>query len=116
MAADALGRLRDLAAALESVAEATASADPVRLDACEAPLEHAISNLPPASQFSPHDAADVRQLTQRIESALNRCRAVGAAITELVAVSLAAQGVAPGYKPAGAGAPAPRMGRMGVRV
>ena len=116
MAADALRRLHDRAAALESVAAATASGDPSRLDECEAPLEHALTDLPPASQFSPHDAADVRRLVRRIEFALNRCRAVGAATTELVVASLAAQGVAHGYKPAGAGAPAPRMGRMGVRV
>lgn len=116
MAADALRRLRDLAEALESVAEATVSADPTRLDACETPLEQALVHLPPPAQFSSTDVADVRRLLRRIEQALTRCRAIGTATTELVLTSLAAQGVAHGYKPAGAGTPAQRMGRMGVRV
>lgn len=116
MAADALRRLRELAEALESVAAATVSADPARLDACELPLERALVNIPPSSAFSATDGADVRRLIRRVEQALTRCRTIGTATTELVVASLAAQGVAHGYKPAGAGTPAPRMGRMGVRV
>lgn len=116
MSADALRRLRDLADALEAVAAAVASADAAHLDACERPLEQSLAQIPAASQISATDAPDVRRLLLHVERTLARCRAIGTATTELVVTSLAAQGVAHGYKPAGAGAPVQRMGRMGVRV
>lgn len=116
MSADALRRLRELADALESVAAASVSADPARLDACELPLEQALAHIPAVSQISATDASAARHLLLRVEWALARCRAIGSATTELVVTSLAAQGVAHGYKPAGAVVPVQRMGRMGVRV
>ena len=111
----AVARLAALAAALEAVAAATASANPDALAACEAPLEAALAHVPLPGELAPRDPAMAAHL-RRIQAALARCRTLGHATTDLIRVSLSAQGVAAGYRPAGIGAPSPRLGRLEVRV
>lgn len=112
----AVVRLTALATALEAVAQATASANPDALAACEEPLASALARTPAPGELSASDPHTVRELVRRVATALFRCRTVGRATTELIMTSLSAQGVAPGYLPAGLGAPAPRLGRLEVRV
>ncbi|MFN7914050.1 MAG: hypothetical protein U0Q55_01830 [Vicinamibacterales bacterium] len=112
----AVVRLTALADALEAVAKATASANPDALAACEEPLASALSHVPAAADLAKADAEAVRLLARRIRTALFRCRTLGRATTDLIVTSLSAQGMAPGYGPAGVGVPAPRLGRLEVRV
>ncbi|MBS1818553.1 MAG: hypothetical protein JSU08_11530 [Acidobacteria bacterium] len=117
MSADpAVARLHALAAVLERVADATAGANPDALASCEASLEATLTHVPSAVDLAGADADAVRSALRRIHEALFRCRALGRATTDLVTLSLAAQGMAPGYRPAGIGASAPRHGRLEVRV
>ncbi|MGE3957537.1 MAG: hypothetical protein AB7H96_12525 [Vicinamibacterales bacterium] len=111
-----VAQLAALAETLERVAGATASANPDALASCEASLEATLSHVPTPADLTGADPEQVRQLVRRIQSALFRCRALGRATTDLITASLSAQGVAPGYLPAGVGAPAPRLGRLEVRV
>lgn len=112
----AVARLTALAAALEAVAHATASANPDALAACEEPLASALSRVPAPADVAAADPEVVRHLVRRIRTVLFRCRTLGRATTDLIVTSLSAQGVAPGYLPAGVGVPAPRLGRLDVRV
>ena len=112
----AVVRLAALATALEAVARATSSANADALASCEASLEAALSRVPSPADLRGSEPEEVRQLVRRIQAALFRCRTLGRATTDLIAASLSAQGVAPGYLPAGVGAPAPRLGRLEVRV
>jgi hypothetical protein len=112
----AVARLASLAAALEDVARAAVHANPDALAVCEAPLELALASAPAASELAGSDPSVVADQLRRIQHAVSLCRSLGRAATELIAASLSAQGVAPGYLPAGVGAPAPRLGRLEVRV
>ena len=112
----AVARLASLANALEAVATAAASARPEELAACESPLQSALDSTPDAAELATETRADVLSELRRITLALQRCRRVGHAITELVTASLAAQGLAPGYAPAGAASQAPRLSRLEVRA
>jgi hypothetical protein len=111
-----VARLRAVAEALEEVAAALSSADADRLDACEGPLDAAVASMPAPAELSMSDSAVIRPTLVRIREALALCRALGAATTELAMVSLSAQGMAPGYLPAGLGVPAPRQSRLEARV
>jgi hypothetical protein len=110
-------RLAVLAAALEAVARAAADADADGLSACESPLAAAAAALPAPADMVGVNATAVRREMQRIQFALARCRAIGRATTEMIVTTLAAQGKAPGYLPAGVAAPTPRIpGRVEVRA
>ena len=109
-------RLASLGAALDAVADAALRADSDALGVCEGALAAATALMPTADELSGVDVATLRGHLQHIKDALSRCRAIGSATSELVTVTLAAQGMAPGYLPAGVGAPAPRLGRLEARV
>ena len=91
----AVARLAALAAMLERVAEATASANPDALASCETSLEAALSRVPTPADLAGTDPEQVRLLVRRIQAALFRCRTLGRAATDLITASLSAQGVAP---------------------
>jgi hypothetical protein len=110
-----LARLEAIAEALDRVASATVSANPVNLDASEAVLASAVASLPSAADLSSSNVVEVRRLLRQIHGALTRCRAVGHATTELVTLSLSAQGVSHGYRPTGVDVQGPRLGRLEVR-
>lgn len=112
----AVARLAALADSLERVADAMASASPDALASCEATLGAALACMPTPADLTGADPDRVRALVRRIQGALFRCRTLGRATTDLITASLSAQGVAPGYLPPGIGAPAPRLGRLEVRV
>lgn len=112
----AVARLEQLASALESLAQALASANPDALAACEAPLEAAMSHVPTPAELAGDPTPLVAGHLHRVQQALGRCRSLGRATTDLITASLSAQGVAPGYQPAGVGVPGPRLGRLEVRV
>lgn len=111
-----VARLDAIATALEAVAAAMSSANADALRACEAPLDAALSHVPTPSDLAGRPAAVLAPSLRRIQSALARCRTLGRATAELVTSSLSAQGIVPGYAPAGVGGPAPRLGRLEVRV
>lgn len=112
----ALARLAAVADALEQLAFAVASARADTIAACEAPLEAAVADLPAATELARSTPADVHAQLQRIQLAMRRCRRIGHALGEVVTASLAAQGAAPAYAPAGAATVAPRFGRIEARV
>jgi hypothetical protein len=114
--ASAVSRLAALASALEAVAAATTSANADALAACEARLEAALAHVPAASDLPDQDRSAALGQLRRIQRVLHTCRALGQAATDLISLSLSAQGVAAGYRPAGAPAQALRLGRLEVRV
>lgn len=112
----AFARLEQLASALERLASALASANPDALAACEAPLAAAMSHVPSPAELAGEPAPLVAGQLHRVQQALVRCRRLGRATTDVITAFLSAQGVAPGYRPVGVGAPGPRLGRLEVRV
>lgn len=112
----ALSRLEAVAAALTAVGDATRAANTETLAACEPVLAASLASMPSAEQLSGIDPQLVLASARRIADALERCRALGGAATELIAASLAAQGMAHGYLPPGVAPPAPRLGRLEVRA
>jgi hypothetical protein len=117
MAADnPLARLAALASALDVVATAASAANSEALAASESVLADAVAGMPAAVELSGCLPDELMLQLRRIQLALQRCRRVGAALTELVTASLAAQGMAPAYAPAGAAGHSPRLGRLEVRA
>ena len=112
----AVARLAQLASALERLAQALATANPEALAACEAPLEAAMSHVPTPTELSGDPAPVVAGHLRRVQQALDRCRSLGRATTEVITASLSAQGIAPGYHPTGVGVPGPRLSHLEVRV
>lgn len=112
----AVARLEQLASALEVLAQALASANPDALAACEAPLEAAMAHVPTPAELAGEPIPLVAGHLRRVQQALVRCRGLGRVTSDVITASLSAQGVAPGYHPAGVGVPGPRLGRLGVRV
>jgi hypothetical protein len=101
----AAARLR---AAVEHTAAALAGADLERLLASETQLQKALGDIPHFAS-TPLDARNRAQLRQEVEDAqavLRRCRRLGAALSDVVRLSLGAQGQGLGYEPARAAAAA----------
>ena len=111
-----LERLAAVGAALDRVADAAVRVDTDMLGNCESGLGAAIRSMPTADDLSGADIADVRAHLRHIKHSLERCRAIGIATSELINVTLSAQGMTHGYLPAGVGAPAPRLGRLEARA
>ncbi len=109
-------RLRAIADALDAVASAAAAADTDRLSVCEHALGTAAAAMPGPDDLASQPLTLVREQVLRIRFALERCRAIGRATSELITTTLSAQGMAPGYLPAGVGAQAPRVGQLEARV
>jgi len=108
----AASRLR---AALEDTAAALAGADLDRLLACDALLQKVLNDIPwgqggvrvgsdPGQ--APADRTRLRAEIDEAQSALRRCRRLGAALSDFVRFSLDAQGAGLGYEPARAAAAA----------
>ena len=115
-ASSSLERLAAVGAALDAVADAAVLADTNMLGNCEGGLAIAIASTPTADDLSNADLDDVRAHLRHIKHSLERCRAIGSATSELINVTLSAQGMTHGYLPAGVGAPAPRLGRLEARA
>ena len=115
-ASSPLERLAAVGAALDAVADAAVLADTHMLGHCESSLAAAVASMPTPDDLSGVDIKVVRSHLDRIKHALARCRAIGSATSELINITLSAQGMTHGYLPAGVGAPAPRLGRLEARV
>jgi len=84
--------------ALEQSAAALAASDLDGLLAAAAALNDAYAELPSISSLSADDRRVAREDLEAARSALRRCRRLGAALTDCVTLSLAAQGRAIGYR------------------
>jgi hypothetical protein len=95
---DVAASTRQLRAALDRIATALTSADLSTLLAAEADLELALrrlASLPPGLTSS--DRENVRLEIRNARASLQRCRALGGVLLDVVRVSLDAQGRGPGY-------------------
>lgn len=98
----AASRLR---AALEHTAAALAGADLDRLLASDALLrrvlaDRVLTDIPPSvSPLTVSERARLREEVEEAQAALRRCRRLGAALNDVVRLSLAAQGHGLGYEP-----------------
>ncbi len=99
----AASRLR---AAVEETAAALAGADLTRLLASDAQLQKVLGDIPPAASLTPTERARLRHEVEGAHAALRRCRRLGAVLTDVVRLSLGAQGQGLGYEPARAAAAA----------
>jgi hypothetical protein len=93
----AASRLR---AAVEETAAALLGADLQRLLASDALLQKVLNDIPPSDTLTAHDRARLRHEVEEAQSALRRCRRLGAVLTDVVRLSLGAQGLGLGYEPA----------------
>ena len=94
----AASRLR---AAVEETAAALSGADLERLLASDAMLRKELIAIPPsASPLTASDRARLRHEVEEAQAALRRCRRLGAALNDVVRISLGAQGQGLGYEPA----------------
>lgn len=93
----AIAQVMQLAAALEAVASALCAPDAAALMVAEGALAKALAGAEHAPAVEPHDRAAMAAGLARARAALARCRILGAAASDLVQVSLAAQGRAAGY-------------------
>jgi len=92
----AASRLR---AAIEETAAALAGADLQRLLASDALLQKVLSDLPTPASLDADGRARLRHEVEDAQTALRRCRRLGAALTDVVRYSLDAQGRGLGYEP-----------------
>ena len=83
--------------ALEQSAAALAAANLDGLLAAAAALNDAVAELPAMVTESPEHRRALREDLEAARSAVRRCRRLGAALSDVVAISLAAQGRAVGY-------------------
>ncbi len=109
-------RVAHLTRVLGSLGDALAAADIDAVTAAESELEAAVSAFPHPLQAEADDPAALIPELRQAQRMLERCRAIGRASADLITASLAAQGVAPGYQPAGNAPAAPRLGRVRVRA
>jgi hypothetical protein len=94
----AASRLR---AAVEETAAALAGADLDRLLASDARLRKVLTDIPPsASPLTASERARLRHEVEEAQAALRRCRLLGAALNDVVRLTLDAQGQGLGYEPA----------------
>ena len=99
----AASRLR---AAVEETAAALAGADLPRLLAADALLQKVLGDIPPSSSLTAKDRVRLRTEVEEAQAALRRCRRLGAVLSDVVRLSLGAQGQGLGYEPARATAAA----------
>jgi hypothetical protein len=83
--------------ALEQTAAALAATNLDALLAGEAALNDAVAELRAMSTVPPYDRHAFREDLEAARTALRRCRRLGAALSDFVTLSLAAQGRAVGY-------------------
>ena len=93
----AASRLR---AAVEETAAALAGADLPRLLACDTLLQKVLNDIPPSATLTAQDRARLRHEVEEAQAALRRCRRLGGILTDVVRLSLGAQGQGLGYEPA----------------
>jgi hypothetical protein len=89
-----------LRAAVEETAAALAGADLQRLLASDAMLQKALNEIPPSATLTAGERARLREEVEGAQAAMRRCRRLGAALTDVVRLSLDAQGQGLGYEPA----------------
>jgi len=99
----AASRLR---AAVEETAAALAGADLSRLLASDTRLQKVLSDIPAPGALTATDRARLRHEVEEAQAALRRCRVLGAVLSDVVRLSLGAQGQGLGYEPARAAAAA----------
>jgi hypothetical protein len=96
---DAVVAASRLRAAIEETAAALAGADLQRLLASDAVVRKVLSDIPPPASLSADARARLRHEVEEAQSALRRCRRLGAALTDVVRFTLDAQGQGLGYEP-----------------
>ena len=97
-APDVAASTRQLRAALDRIATALTAADLSTLLAAEADLEVALrrlASLPPGLSIT--DRENIRLEIRHARGSLQRCRALGGVLLDVVRTSLEAQGRGPGY-------------------
>lgn len=95
---DATAATADLRRALDRVARALGEANLQQLLDAESGLELAVRRLAALSRSMPDVNRDALRLEIRAaRQALDRCRALGSALLDVVRISLDAQGRGPGY-------------------
>ncbi len=97
-APDVAASTRQLRAALDRIASALTSADLSTLLSAEADLELALrrlASLPPGLPTT--DQENLRLEIRQARASLQRCRALGGVLLDVVRLSLEAQGRGPGY-------------------
>lgn len=98
---DVVAAAARLRAVIEETAAALAGADLPRLLASDAQLQRALGDIvPPAGPLTAADRARLRLEIEEAQAALRRCRRLGAALSDVVRLSLGAQGQGLGYEPA----------------
>ena len=93
----AASRLR---AAVEETAAALAGADLQRLLASDALLQKALNEIPPYGTLTADERLQLRSEVEEAQSALRRCRRLGATLNDVVRLTLQAHGQGLGYEPA----------------
>ena len=93
----AASRLR---AAVEETAAALAGADLQRLLASDAQLQKALNEIPSFATLTADERTQLRHEVESAQAAMRRCRRLGTALTDVVRLSLDAQGQGLGYEPA----------------
>jgi hypothetical protein len=93
---DSLSAAMALATALESLADALVQTNVEQMLACEAEIETALAQLPPAGTRTADAAALMREL-ERARAALVRCQRLGQNLLSITSLSLGVQGRAAGY-------------------
>lgn len=92
----ATSRLR---AAIEETAAALAGADLERLLATDTVLQKTLNDIHTTASLNAEERARLRDEVEAAQSALRRCRRLGAALADVVRYSLDAQGQGLGYEP-----------------
>jgi hypothetical protein len=86
-----------LRASLEVIAGALSSPDVRRLLAAESELADSLADISSIPLAAPDDRQALGQEVVRARAVLHRCRALGAMVTDVTKVTLAAQGRSEGY-------------------
>jgi hypothetical protein len=63
-------------------------------------LQKALSDIPPNATLTADERTRLREEVESAQAAMRRCRRLGAALTDVVRLSLDAQGQGLGYEPA----------------
>lgn len=110
---DVISRLR---ASLDAIAAALSQADAARLIAAESELAQALAEAGATRTIDTADRHALKAELIRARAALQRCRALGAATTDVAGATLAAHGRLDIYGPSGAITASPLPGGRGLNT
>ena len=96
---DVVAAASRLRAAVEDTAAALAGADLDRLLASDALLQKVLTDIPRSAPVDPDERRQLRHEVEEAQAALRRCRRLGAALSDVVRITLDAHGQGLGYEP-----------------